>query len=311
VSRPGPEQGAIEMPLWQRIGNLVGVCVPVAGLLVAIVLLWDSLVGPVDLAITLVLYILTGLGITVGFHRLLTHRSFETTRTLRAVFAVLGSMSVQGPVMHWVADHRKHHAYTDEEGDPHSPHLSRWGGIFGAISGLWHAHMGWLWRRGGRGDPERYARDLLEQPEIRFIDRTFPLWVLLGLVLPFAIGWIVAGTLAGALTALLWGGLVRIFLLHHVTFAINSLCHFAGRRRFATPDESRNVFWLAPFSFGEAWHNNHHAFPRSAFHGLRRLDVDPGAWVIRGLAAMRLAWNVQTVGAERQTARALATDRAA
>jgi stearoyl-CoA desaturase (delta-9 desaturase) len=301
VTAAGP--GELETPRWQRIGNLVGVFLPVVGLVAAIVLLWDSLVGPVELALTAVLYVLTGLGVTVGFHRLLTHRSFETTRTCRTVFAVLGSMSVQGPVMHWVADHRKHHVYTDEEGDPHSPHLHPRRGALGALAGLWHAHMGWLWAYRGRGDPQRYARDLLAQPEMRFVDRTFLLWVVLGLVIPFLIGWAVAGTLAGALTALLWGGLVRIFLLHHVTFAINSLCHFHGRRRFATDDESRNVFWLAPMSFGEAWHNNHHAFPTSAFHGLQRWELDPGAWVIRGLTRLGLAWNVRTASPKRQAER--------
>ena len=298
------DQGTLAMPRWQRVGNLVGVFLPVAALLVAIVLLWDRLVGPAELAITAVLYVLTGLGVTVGFHRLLTHRSFETTRGVRAIFAVLGSMSVQGPVLHWVADHRKHHAYTDEQGDPHSPHLSHWHGAWGALSGLWHAHMGWLWAGNGRGDPQRYARDLLAAPEMRFIDRAFLLWVGLGLIIPFALGWALSQTLAGALTALLWGGLVRIFLLHHVTFAINSVCHFHGRRRFATDDESRNVFWLAPLSFGEAWHNNHHAFPTSAFHGLRRREVDPGAWVIRTLAAVGLAWNVHAVAPEAQARRA-------
>jgi stearoyl-CoA desaturase (Delta-9 desaturase) len=305
VTAAGP--GELEAPRWQRIGNLMGVFLPIVGLVAAIALLWDSLVGPVELALTAVLYVLTGLGVTVGFHRLLTHRSFETTRACRTVFAVLGSMSVQGPVMHWVADHRKHHVYTDEEGDPHSPHLHPRRGPLGALAGLWHAHMGWLWAYRGRGDPQRYARDLLVQPEMRFVDRTFVLWVALGLVIPFLIGWAVAGTLAGALTALLWGGLVRIFLLHHVTFAINSLCHYHGRRRFATDDESRNVFWLAPMSFGEAWHNNHHAFPTSAFHGLRRWELDPGAWVIRGLTRLGLAWNVRTASTKRQAERLSAT----
>jgi stearoyl-CoA desaturase (Delta-9 desaturase) len=301
------DPGELETPRWQRIGNLVGVFLPIVGLVAAIALLWDSLVGPVELALTAVLYVLTGVGVTVGFHRLLTHRSFETTRVCRTVFAILGSMSVQGPVLHWVADHRKHHAYTDEDGDPHSPHVHARGGPLGALAGLWHAHMGWLWAYRGRGDPQRYARDLLAQPEMRFVDRTFAVWVALGLLAPFALGWAVAGTLAGALTALLWGGLVRIFLLHHVTFAINSLCHFHGRRRFATDDESRNVFWLAPLSFGEAWHNNHHAFPTSAFHGLRRWEIDPGAWVIRGLARVGLAWNVRSASPQRQARRLDAT----
>jgi stearoyl-CoA desaturase (delta-9 desaturase) len=282
-----------------KVGNVFGVFVPIAGMALAVVLLWDRLVGPSALAITAVLYVATGLGVTVGFHRLLAHRSFEAGAPVRAVLAVLGSMSVQGSVISWVSDHRKHHAFTDEAGDPHSPHLTS-GGFLGALGGLWHAHVGWLFEGSDRAAPERYARDLIADPVIGFIDRTFFLWVALGLVLPFAAGLAIAGTLAGAGVALLWGGLVRIFLLHHVTFSINSLCHFVGRRRFATDDESRNLFWLAPLSFGESWHNNHHAFPISAFHGLRRGEIDTGGWLIRILERLGLARNVRRVAPERQ-----------
>jgi stearoyl-CoA desaturase (delta-9 desaturase) len=287
----------------QKIGNLLGVFVPVAAFVGALVLLWEKFVGPVDLAVMTLMYVATGLGVTVGFHRLLTHRAFDTSRWLRATFAVLGSMSVQGPVIHWVADHRKHHAYTDEDGDPHSPHVD------GGLRGLWHAHVGWLFSLAGRAEPERYARDLVTDPLMRAISRLFPGWVALGLAIPFGIGYAVTGTLRGALIGLLWGGLVRIFLLHHVTFAINSVCHFFGRRRFATADESRNVFWLALPSFGEAWHHNHHAFPRSAFHGLRRREIDPGGLVIRALERAGLAWNVVRPSRERQAEKALAPAR--
>jgi stearoyl-CoA desaturase (delta-9 desaturase) len=286
-----------------KIGNIVGVFLPVAAFVGALVLLWEEFVGPVDLAVLAAMYVATGLGVTVGFHRLLTHRAFDTFRWLRATFAVLGSMSVQGPVIHWVADHRKHHAYTDEDGDPHSPHVE------GGLRGLWHAHVGWLFSLAGRAEPERYARDLVADPLMRAISRLFPGWVALGLAIPFGIGYAVTGTLRGALIGLLWGGLVRIFLLHHVTFAINSVCHFFGRRRFATDDESRNVFWLALPSFGEAWHHNHHAFPTSAFHGLRRREVDPGGLVIRGLERLGLAWNVVRPSRERQAEKALAATR--
>jgi stearoyl-CoA desaturase (delta-9 desaturase) len=287
----------------QRIGNVLGVFLPAAAVPVAIVLLWGRYVDATSLVITVALYVLTGLGITVGFHRLLTHRSFQTFAPVRATLAILGSMAVQGPVINWVADHRKHHVFTDEEGDPHSPHLSERPGVLGAIAGLWHAHVGWLFGGSGRAAVERYGRDLLRDPAIRFVNRTFALWVALGLVLPFGLGLVVTGTLRGGLLALLWGGLVRIFLLHHVTFAINSLCHFLGRRRFATDDESRNVSWLAPLSFGEAWHNNHHAFPTSAFHGLRRREIDPGGWLIRLLERLSLAWDVKRVEPQRLAAR--------
>ena len=293
------------MSVWRRWGNVLGVFVPVAGFLAAIVLLWNRFVGPLELTTMLVLYVLTGLGVTVGFHRLLTHRAFETFPAVKATFAILGSMAVQGPVINWVADHRKHHAFTDAEGDPHSPHLSRLPGLLGALGGLWHAHVGWLFTEEGRAERSRYARDMVEDPVMRFVDRAFFLWVGIGLAVPFGLGWAIGGSLRDGLTTLLWAGLVRIFLLHHVTFAINSLCHFLGRRRFRTDDQSRNVAWLAPLSFGEAWHHNHHAFPRSAFHGLRQLEavLDPGGWVIRLLERAGLAWNVVRIATERQSAR--------
>jgi stearoyl-CoA desaturase (delta-9 desaturase) len=196
-----------------------------------------------------------------------------------------------------------HHTYADEVGDPHSPHVGRPGGIRGALAGLWHAHAGWTLTASHRASPERYAPDLLADPAMRFVDRTFLLWALAGAALPFGIGFLVFGTLRGAVLTMIWGGLVRIFVLHHVTFAINSLCHFMGRRRFATEDESRNLAWLAPISFGEAWHNNHHAFPTSAFHGFRRREIDPGGWLIRGLERVGLAWNVRQVSLADQAAR--------
>ena len=286
----------------QQTGNILGVFLPVLGLFLAIVLLWERFVGPEALAITAVMYLLTGIGVTVGLHRMLAHRAFEAPAAVRGTLAVLGAMAMQGPVIRWVTNHRKHHAYTDEEGDPHSPHLSGRGGIVGAVVGLWHAHVGWIFRR-ERAPYERYARDLLSDPVILFVDRTVLGWVLLGLALPFAAGYALTGTLAGAAIALLWGGAVRIFLVHHMTFAINSLCHFTGRRPFDTDDHSRNVFWLAPVSLGESWHNNHHAFPTSAFHGQRPRELDIGGWVIRGLEAAGLARNVRRVSAERRQAK--------
>jgi stearoyl-CoA desaturase (Delta-9 desaturase) len=282
-----------------RWSNLVGVVLPFIGFVVAVVLLWNTLVDWSDLTALAVMYVVTGLAVTLGFHRLLTHRSFQTHKAVEYALAILGSMSVQGPVMSWVADHRKHHAHTDRDGDPHSPH-GHGGGIRGALVGLWYAHMGWLFDRAGQAEHQRYARDLFEDRGMRFINRAFLLWVLLGLAIPFAIGYAIDGALAGALTALLWGGAVRIFVLHHITWSINSVCHFFGTRRFAVDDESRNVFWLAPFSFGESWHHNHHAFPRSAVHGLRRWELDVTALVIRAMKRLRLAWNVVEISPERQ-----------
>jgi stearoyl-CoA desaturase (delta-9 desaturase) len=283
-----------------RIGNVLGVILPFVFLLVAIVLLWNRFVGPTALVITAVMYVLGGgLGISVGFHRLFSHRSFDAPPAVRGAFAILGSMAMQGPIIRWVANHRTHHAHPDMEGDPHSPHLSEHGGLRGALAGLWHAHVGWIFEP-DRPPEERYARDLLDDPLISFIDRTFIVWVLGGLLLPFGLGYALTGTLDGALLAMLWGGPVRIFLVHHATFAVNSLCHFAGRRRFATHDESRNLVWLAPITFGEAWHNNHHAFPNSAFHGLRPWELDLGGLVIRGLEQLGLASNVTRISRQRQ-----------
>lgn len=283
-----------------RISNLVGVIVPFIAFIVAVVLLWNSLVGWTDLVIMAILYFLTGLGVTLGFHRMLTHRSFQTYKPVEYGIAILGSMAVEGPVITWVADHRKHHAHTDVEGDPHSPHVGHGDGLMGAIRGLFHAHVGWLFVHEGRAEQQRYARDLHEDPGMQFIQRTFLWWTGLSLAIPFAAGFIIAGTLKGGLIALVWGGLVRIFFLHHITWSINSVCHFFGRRRFDIEDHSTNVFWLSLLSFGESWHHNHHAFPRSAVHGLRWWELDVTAWVIRAMKRMKLAWNVVEISPERQ-----------
>jgi stearoyl-CoA desaturase (delta-9 desaturase) len=217
------------------------------------------------------------------------------------MWAFLGSMAVQGPVIAWVADHRKHHAHTDEEGDPHSPHVGHGDGILGALHGLWYAHMGWLFDAHGRADGEKYARDLVEDRGMTLMSRQFLSIVLIGLLIPAGLGYLLTGgTLKGAITGLIWGGLVRIFMLHHVTWSINSVCHFFGRRRFDIEDHSTNVFWLALPSFGESWHHNHHAFPRSAVHGLKWWEVDTSAMVIRAMKRLHLAWNVVEITPERQ-----------
>ena len=216
--------------------NVAAVVLPFAAFLISIPLLWNKLVGWTDLAILLALYLLSGFGITVGFHRLLTHRAFETYRPVKYLFAVLGTFAVQGPVIGWVADHRRHHAFTDAEGDPHSPHVGHGGGWRGKLRGLWHAHVGWLFDHPTGQEAERYAPDLIEDRGMVWISRNFPWIVLASLGLAFGLGFALTGTLGGALTALLWGGFVRLFFLHHVTFSINSICHFFGRRRFSTED---------------------------------------------------------------------------
>ncbi len=287
-----------------QLTNLLGVTIPPAGVVVAIVLLWHRAIGPLDLSLLISLYVVTTLGVTLGYHRHFTHRAFETSRPMRAIMAVLGGMAIEGSLITWVSDHRKHHAYTDRDGDPHSPHLSG-PGFWGQVSGLFHAHMGWLFETVGTAERERFAGDLVRDPMLRAIDKLFLLWAALSLAIPFGLGWAIGGSLGAALTGLLWGGLVRVFLLHHVTWSINSVCHFFGRRRFETDDESTNVFWLAPLSMGEAWHHNHHAFPTSAYHGLRVWEraTDPTGLLITLMARLGLIWNVVRVSPERQAAK--------
>jgi stearoyl-CoA desaturase (Delta-9 desaturase) len=287
----------------ERTANLAGVVLPFLGTLAAIVMLWNRAVDLTDLIVLLVMYLATAIGITVGFHRLLTHRAFASYPWVERTFAVLGSLSVQGSVMDWVADHRKHHAHTDREGDPHSPHIGHGSGL----SGLWHAHVGWLLETQGQADWKKYAAELYEDPAMRMIGRRFPQLAVLSLLIPAVAGWMLHDfTLGGALRGLVWGGLVRIFFVHHVTWSVNSVCHFFGSRRFDLDDHSTNVGWLAVLSLGESWHHNHHAFPRSAYHGLRWWEVDPSGLIIGAMQKLGLAWNVVRITPERQQARAAA-----
>jgi len=290
----------------ERTVNLIAVVLPFVAFVAAVILLWNSYVGWTDLVAFGVMYLIAGFGVTVGFHRLLTHRSFQTHKPIEYAFAIAGSMSVQGPVTDWVADHRKHHAHADHEGDPHSPHVGHGDGIGGVMRGLWHAHVGWLLSEQGQASARKYAPDLMDDRGMRTINRRFPLLVLLSLAIPAAAGWaLTGGSLAGAATGLLWGGLVRIFFVHHVTWSVNSVCHFLGTRRFETDDHSTNVAWLSLLSFGESWHHNHHAFPRSASHGLRRWEgaLDPSALVIKSMEKVGLARNVVRITPERQLQR--------
>jgi stearoyl-CoA desaturase (Delta-9 desaturase) len=274
--------------------------VPFIGLLLVGWQVWNEYLHWSDILVFAILYVGTALGVTVGFHRLFTHRSFATSPVLRGVFAAVGSAAIEGPVISWVADHRKHHAFSDAPGDPHSPHVDHGVGWRGALRGLAHAHMGWLFIHTQRGARKRYAPDLVADPVVSFVDRTFIWWALGGLGAAFGLGWLIGGTLTAALTGLLWGGAVRLLVVHHVTYSINSLCHYFGRRRFNTDDESRNLAWLSLLSMGEAWHNNHHAFPTSAAHGLRWYELDLSNLVIRGLEKLGLAWDVVRIDPARQ-----------
>jgi stearoyl-CoA desaturase (delta-9 desaturase) len=287
----------------ERTANLLGVVIPFVGVLAAIVLLWNRAVDGIDLGILAAMYLITAVGITVGFHRLLTHRAFQTYAWIERVFAVIGSLAVEGSVLDWVADHRKHHAHADKDGDPHSPHVGHGSGL----RGLWHAHAGWLLETQGQADWKRYAGELYEDPKMRRIGRRFPVLVLVSLALPTLAGFVLHGfTLGGAVRGYVWGGLVRIFFVHHVTWSVNSICHFFGRRRFEIEDQSTNVAWLAVFSLGESWHHNHHAFPRSAYHGLRWWEIDLSGWFISALARVGLAWNVVRITPERQVQKTVA-----
>ncbi|HEX2051692.1 MAG TPA: acyl-CoA desaturase [Actinomycetota bacterium] len=279
---------------WQRRAVLVLTIGPLVGVVLAIVATWGWGIGVADAAIALAFYLVTGFGVTVGYHRLFTHRSFDAARPLKIALAVAGSMAVQGSLIEWVATHRRHHAFSDRDGDPHSPHLDDGPGVAGVVRGLWHAHVGWL-AAPERTVAERWAPDLLRDRDLVLVDRLFPLLTGLSFALPAVAGWLVTGTAAGAVTAFLWGSLVRVFLLHHVTWSINSICHFYGRRPFSSDDFSTNNWVLSLLSFGESWHNNHHAFPSSAVHGIGRGQVDVSAALIRAFERLRLARNVKLV----------------
>ena len=292
-------------PVADRVVTGAMTLLPALGLVWAVGSAWGGPLHWQDGVVFAIMYLLTGVGVTVCFHRLLTHRSFTTYPLARGVLAALGSAAAEGPVIEWVAQHRMHHAYSDQEGDPHSPHIGHGAGWRGALRGLVHAHLGWVFGMDGVASERRYAPDLLEDPVLRFVDRTFVVWVLAGLALPFGLGFALTGSVVGGLTGLLWGGVVRIFCLHHATFSINSLCHFFGSKSYDTADESRNLAWLAFPTLGEAWHNNHHAFPTSARHGFGRWQPDPSAAVIWALERGGLAWDVVRISPERRTARAI------
>ena len=259
--------------------------IPVLALAVAVTLAWGWGLTLLDVVIATIAYFGTGLGVTVGFHRHFTHKSFKAVRPLKVALAVTGSLAFQGSIVSWVADHRRHHAFSDKEGDPHSPWLFGTGPI-AVARGFWHAHMGWLFER-DRTNARRFAPDLLADRDILAVDRQFLALTVLSLGVPALIGGLVSWSWWGALTALLWGGLVRVGLLHHVTWSINSICHMFGSRPFASRDRSANVWWLALLSFGESWHNLHHADPTCARHGVKRGQIDVSA---------RLVWIFEKFG---------------
>jgi stearoyl-CoA desaturase (delta-9 desaturase) len=283
-----------------QVANAIAVIVPFLGLVLGIVFLWGHGFSWVELGLFLGMYIVTGVGITVGYHRLFTHRAFETSRVVQFILAVLGSMAVQGPLMQWVAMHRRHHQHSDQEGDPHSPHLHG-GGFFDLVRGAWHAHVGWVFRP-DPADLAHYNRDLRQSRTLRAASALFPLWVALGLIIPAVVGGVLTASWMGALFGLIWGGLARIFLVHHITWSVNSVCHIWGRRPYPSGDHSRNNFVFGILALGEGWHNNHHAFPTSARHGLRWWQFDLSYYVIRGMALLGLVWKVKLPSKQALTA---------
>lgn len=283
---------------------VVASAVPAVAVGVAMVLLWNRAFGPADLIAFVIMFSIAALGLSMGYHRLLSHRAFKTGRAVRFTIIAAGAMAGQGPPLTWAAHHRRHHRFADRPGDPHSPYETHKSGLGGVLEGLWHAHLGWLFAADLNSDPIRYCPDLARDKDVRLISRHFLTFSAAGLVVPAAIGLGLTCSWQGALTALLWGGPVRIFLANHCTYAVNSIGHFCGRRRFDTPDESRNVAWLSLVSFGDSWHNNHHAFPRVANHGFRWWEIDLTAGVIRVLELSGLVWDVIRIDRVREQRRA-------
>jgi stearoyl-CoA desaturase (delta-9 desaturase) len=300
---PGPK------PLIEQLAMGFGVVVPFLGLIAAVYLMWGHGVDWTQLALLVGFYSFTILGITIGYHRMFTHRALESGPVLRGLLAIAGSMSAQGPVLEWCAMHRAHHKHSDRQGDPHSPHIHG-EGFLGLLKGMWYSHMGWLFASDPDLEPANVA-DLVADPVLRFVDRFFWVWMLVGWLVPGILAGLILHSWTGVLEGVIWGGLVRTFLLHHVTWSINSVCHVWGTRRFNGPDESRNNLVFGLLAFGEGWHNNHHAFPTSARHGLRWWEFDSGWLVVRLLQKAKLVWNVRVPppsAIEMRTAAPLASD---
>lgn len=298
----GANHDAPQAPLATRAAVVAVVLIPLLGLAGAIILLWRAPFHWYYLAILGVMYAVISLGLGVGYHRLFTHRSFQTGPVMRLIWAILGSMAVEGAIIKWVALHRMHHQHTDKPGDPHSPHHAHTQGASASIGavlrGAWHAHIGWFFDP-DPPDLDRYVTDLRSDPIVRFVNKTFALWVALSLLLPAAVGGLITGSWTGFLQGFLWGGLVRILVVHHVTWSVNSVCHLWGSRPFKTRDESRDNPIFGVLAFGEGWHNAHHAFPTSARHGLSWWKLDINYLVIRAMEALGLARNIRLPSVER------------
>jgi len=285
------------LPLGQRVVNLVFILVPLCALVWAIVYVWGRGVGLTELILMVSLYVVTGMGVTVGYHRLFTHKSFKTGPIVTSILGVLGSMAAEGPILTWVAHHRCHHQHSDREQDPHSPH-GHGSGVLGIVRGFFMSHVGWMFL-GNRRDISHYVADLEADPLVRRLSKLFLVWMAVSLALPALIGGLISMSWWGAFLGLVWGGLIRIAVVHHITWSVNSVCHLWGTRPFRSHDESRNNAIVGVLALGEGWHNNHHAFPTSARHGLKWWQLDTSYLVIKALEKLGLAWGVKVPSPER------------
>jgi stearoyl-CoA desaturase (delta-9 desaturase) len=303
----GPEGDPAQLQaggLVQQLSAAALICLPLGGVIYAGVRLWGHGIGWLDLGLAVGMYFFTGYGLAVGFHRMFTHASFRPARALKITLAIAGSMAIEGSLFTWVAQHRRHHAYADRVGDPHSPW--RYGtGVWPQFKGLWHAHAGWFFVA-NPSEPERWIPDLLDDKDLRFVSRTAALWSVLSLLLPFLVGLAVTRTLIGGMLALLWAGAVRVAVLHHVTWGVNSFAHMFGSRPYRTRDRSANVALLSVLSFGDSWHNAHHAYPALARHGVDRWQIDSAAVLIHWFERLGWAEDVKWPQASKIAARRLA-----
>ncbi|WP_193196935.1 acyl-CoA desaturase [Nostoc sp. MG11] len=275
----------------QRLHALALLWIPLVGSVAALAIAFYSGIGAVEIGLLVSMYILTLVGITVGFHRHFAHTAFQTSTAVRVILAILGSMACEGPITYWVSNHRRHHQYSDRPGDPHSPFFQESESL-GGLRGLWHSHIGWMFKH-EITNTFLFTKDLLRDPVISKVNQLYYVWALLGLAIPTILGGILTGTIMGAILGFLWGGCVRLFLIFHFTSSINSITHLCGSRPFDTKEHSRNNIWLAIPTGGEAWHNNHHAFSNSALFGLKWWQIDFGFYVIWVLEKVGLVWDVK------------------
>lgn len=265
--------------------------IPLLGTIAALGLAFFVGISKVAIILLTVMYTLTMLGLTVGYHRLFAHNALQTNTVVKVTLAILGSMAAQGHLIHWVSNHRRHHQISDRPGDPHSPHYLKDGRKLGSIEGFWHAQVSWM--LGSDFPNVLLAKDWLKDKVIMKVNRIYLLWVVLGFAIPGIIECAITQTWLGLIEGVFWGGFVRVFLVHNAMSSINSIAHLFGRRDFETSEQSRNNLWLALPTCGEAWHNNHHAFSGSAVFGLKWWQIDPGAWAIRLLEKVGLVWDVK------------------